>query len=57
MVGAMMDVARKRVPIDAIADYRDARDRSLQSTLAPAHGLILNRVSYTNGLFASHTAY
>lgn len=57
IVGAMMDVARKRLPLDALATNIDARDRTLQSTIAPAHGLILNRVSYATELFAAHPAF
>lgn len=57
MVGAMMDVARKRIDLSEIADRRSALDRSLQSTMAPAHGLILNKVSYPDGIFDDHPAF
>lgn len=57
MVGAMMDVARKRIDCSEIADRRNALDRSLQSSIAPAHGLILNKVSYPDGLFDDHPAF
>lgn len=57
MVGAMMDVARKHIDLSEIADRRRALDRSLQSSIAPAHGLILNKVSYPDGLFDDHPAF
>ncbi|MBU3741738.1 MAG: tRNA pseudouridine(38-40) synthase TruA [Candidatus Kapabacteria bacterium] len=57
IVGAMMDVARKKLPLHAIAEYREARDRSMQSPIAPAHGLILNRVSYANDVFSHHPSF
>ena len=44
LVGTMVDVARGRLPIGAVAQALDARDRRSAGTTAPAHGLVLEQV-------------
>lgn len=48
MVGTLIDVARKSISSDDIPNIINARDRALAGATAPAHGLYLNRVSYTD---------
>lgn len=57
IVGAMMESARRKFDPTELADRLHARDRRLQSPLAPPHGLILNRVSYPNGIFDEHPSF
>lgn len=57
IVGAMMDVARGKAALDHLVDRLAARDRRLQSPLAPPQGLVLNRVSYPDGIFDEHRSF
>ena len=47
MAGTLLDVARGSIDADAIPSITQGRDRRLAGATAPAHGLYLNRVSYT----------
>ena len=57
IVGAMMAVARKKCDVSDIAPAFEAADRSKQFVLAPAHGLVLNKIGYPDELFAEHTSF
>lgn len=57
IVGAMMEAARGKIDPSDLSDRLAACDRRLQSPIAPAHGLILNRVSYPNGIFDEHPCF
>jgi tRNA pseudouridine38-40 synthase len=51
IVGTLMDVARQRRSLTSIDDAFEHGNRLGQSTLAPAHGLILNRIKYPDHIF------
>lgn len=55
-VGIMMDIARGRRPPRDIRDVLESRDRNLQSSSAPARGLVLSRVEYPVSPFAETSA-
>ncbi len=57
IVGAMMAVARRKMSANDVHQAFEHADRSLQASLAPAHGLILNRVRYPDGLFTDASAF
>lgn len=57
VIGTIVDVARMRRSAQSIVDAFDRGDRTDQSTLAPAHGLILNRIRYSEGLFEHLPCY
>lgn len=57
IVGTIVDVARLRRSTQSILDAFQRCDRVAQSTLAPAHGLILNRIRYPEGLFEHLPCY
>ncbi len=46
MVGCLLEVGRGTRPPEWIAEVLAARDRSAAARVAPAHGLVLERVSY-----------
>ena len=47
IIGAMFDVIRGKRSIKDVENSLKQKDRSLNSTLAPASGLILNRIYYS----------
>jgi len=51
IVGAAMDAARGSCTTSDIRKALQSNNRSLQSPLAPPHGLILNRVHYPSAIF------
>ena len=57
IVGAAMSVGRGRTTLDELRSALEAGDRNLAPGLAPAHGLILNRVCYADGLFDEYTCF
>jgi tRNA pseudouridine38-40 synthase len=50
IVGAMIDIARGKRELDEISSALKSCDRSLSSPLAPAHGLILEKIYYPENL-------
>ena len=51
LVGLQVDIAQGRRDAGEIIPLLERRDRSLQSTSAPAHGLSLIEVSYPQPIF------
>lgn len=49
MVGTMLDIGRCTIPIENIEKALLTRDRSYAGATAPAHGLYLARVEYSDG--------
>lgn len=46
LVGTLVDIARGYSPADAFPDILETRDRRVAGTAAPAHGLVLEKVTY-----------
>ncbi|MBS0623444.1 MAG: tRNA pseudouridine(38-40) synthase TruA [Verrucomicrobia bacterium] len=46
LVGTLVDVARKKLPLLTLADILKGKKRAAAGVCAPAHGLTLNRVFY-----------
>lgn len=57
IVGMAMFVARKKITVEDVCSILDSGQRSARAQLAPAHGLILNRVRYTSGIFDAESYY
>lgn len=57
IVGAMMECARGAISGDELAGRLRAADRSKLCYVAPAHGLVLNRVTYPNDPFTSFPTF
>lgn len=47
ITGTLLDVARGKIPIDAIPEIFSAKDRRAAGTTAPSHGLFLVKVIYS----------
>ena len=46
IVGTLLDVARKKIPIEDIKKILDSKDRKKAKSPAPAHGLFLIKIIY-----------
>jgi len=57
IIGMAMFAARKKIAIQDVCSILDSGQRSGLAPLAPACGLILNRVRYPNGIFDEESFY
>lgn len=57
LVGTMVEVARGRRTVEDIQLALGRSDRSLNSPLAPARGLVLRRIYYPDNPFRSHSVF
>ncbi len=57
LVGTIVEVARGKRSVEDIERSLAQADRSLNSPLAPARGLVLRRIYYPDNPFQSHTIY
>jgi len=57
LVGAMVEVAREKRTVEDVEQSLARADRSLNSPLAPARGLVLKRIHYPDNPFKAHTIY
>ena len=57
IVGSAMTVARGKIDLEGARSILASGTRSSQITLAPSHGLILNRVRYANGIFDNESYF
>jgi tRNA pseudouridine38-40 synthase len=55
LVGTMLDVGRGRIPVDQIPKILAARSRAAAGPTAPAQGLFLHSVEYSNADLGEET--
>jgi tRNA pseudouridine38-40 synthase len=57
LVGTMVEVAQGKRTVEEIREALDRTDRSLNSPLAPARGLVLRRIYYPDNPFRAHPVF
>ena len=53
ITGTLIDVACGKIPLEKIPDIFAAKDRCLSGRIAPAHGLFLKKISYSNTSYSN----